>query len=64
MKSDQNQFRRSLARVTGRVPTEKETGEASQRVRELLEVIQDIRNGRNGMRREDAALPKQTRKTG
>ncbi|MCW5830668.1 MAG: hypothetical protein KIT79_15280 [Deltaproteobacteria bacterium] len=64
METDRSEFRRALVRITGRMPTEKETGEARRRVRELLEVIQDIRDGRNGMRREKMAVPCQRRKTG
>lgn len=50
-------FAKTLARVIGRVPSNEETGEALSRIRELAEVLEDIRRGRNGMRCANARTP-------
>ncbi len=49
-------FRSTLARAIGRIPSDDESRDAFARVRELLQVFDDIRSGRNGMRRSDAPV--------
>ncbi len=46
-------FRKALARALRRIPSEQETLEAFGRFRELDRVFEEIREGRNGMRREE-----------
>jgi len=57
-RSPGDSFRQKLSQLAGRVPSETETIEALGRVRELFQVFQDIRAGRNGMRREDTTPAK------
>lgn len=53
MNSPGEKFKKALAKAIRRIPSEKETLEAFRRFRELEEVLEDIRLGRNGMRHED-----------
>lgn len=52
-------FKKALARAVRRIPSEKETLEAFQRFQELERVIEDIRLGRDGMRRSDVPVTKE-----
>lgn len=54
-------FRISLTRAISRVPADREIDEASGRVRNLLRIFDDIRNGRNGMRQVDIPPLRRTR---
>lgn len=53
----ETRFKKTLARAIGRVPSEEETREALDRIRELAEVLSDIWRGRNGMRCANARTP-------
>ncbi len=52
-------FRKALAKAIRRIPSEKETREAFERFRDLASVFEEIREGRNGMRREEGTDVKQ-----
>jgi hypothetical protein len=49
-------FRKLLAQLLGRIPSEEESRAAFSRAKELLQIIDDVRNGRNGMRRDDVPV--------